>query len=53
MLAIQRETDYIGEEEEEADDDEEISEAEPKSSVDDQYHAGFDTDLLDEEPSND
>ena len=49
MLAIQRETDYIGEEEEEADDDEEISDADPETSVNDRYHAGFDTDVLYEE----
>ena len=46
---IQRETDYIGEEEEEASGDEEISEADPKSSADDQCDAGFDTDILDGE----
>ena len=53
MLAIQRETDYIGEEEGEADDDEEILEADPESNVDDQYHAGFDRDMHDEESNDD
>ena len=53
MLAIKRETAYIGEEEEEADDDDEILEADAESSVDDQYQAGFDRDIPDEEPSDD
>ena len=53
MIAIQRETNFIGEEEEEDDDDAEISEAYPESNADDQYHAGFDRDIFDEESSDD